>query len=54
MKRDIGNSEPPWHFMVPKAGFEPARVSPTAPQAALLLIMRYNPFVYRVVTTVPA
>jgi len=30
-------TELPWHFMVPKAGFEPARVSPPPPQAALPL-----------------
>ena len=26
-KGSIGIPELPWHFMVPKAGFEPARVS---------------------------
>jgi len=31
-KGSIGIPELPWHFMVPKAGFEPARVSPPPPQ----------------------
>jgi integrase len=32
--------------VVPKAGFEPARVSPPPPQAALPLTRHYNPFHY--------
>jgi hypothetical protein len=36
---------------VPKAGFEPARVSPPPPQAAQPLTRRSDPFVYRIVTT---
>jgi hypothetical protein len=35
--------------MVPKAGFEPARVSPPPPQAALPLISHSNPLIYRIV-----
>jgi hypothetical protein len=38
---------------VPKAGFEPARVSPPPPQAAFLLIIHYNRFIYRIVTVMP-
>jgi hypothetical protein len=39
--------------MVPKAGFEPALVSPPPPQAAPPLMMHYNPFVCRIVTAMP-
>ena len=40
--------------MVPKGGFEPPRVSPPPPQAALPLTSDYNHFVYRIVTTASA
>ena len=40
--------------VAPKAGFEPARVSPPPPQAALPLIWHNNPFTYRIITTSPA
>jgi hypothetical protein len=36
---------------VPKAGFEPARVSTPSPQAALPLIKHYNSFHYQIVAT---
>jgi len=40
--------------MVPKAGFEPPRVSPPPPQAALPLKRHSNLFTYRTVTAAPA
>jgi hypothetical protein len=36
--------------MVPKAGFEPARVSPPPPQAATPFIRYYNRFTYQLVS----